>query len=518
MDGTFSVQLPKGNTSYSVQVNSRANNAHLFASVLNSPDQNGFYSLIASTTATVDTNLGLLTAAANGNLLGGAFNILDQLLNANLFLLNQVGHCAATFSGCKNFDPSAHKVWVYWTKGFNPNDYFGPGGGALSFYLRGYSRLFILGGQNGDTDNSDTDHFDNSVIIHEYGHFLEDNWLKTDSPGGPHDGDELLDPRLAWSEGWGDFIQAAVRNDPHYIDSIGNVDGTTELAFYADTETTSAGSDYPRFAGEGNFRELAVARLLWDSIDSNSDSMFGFSDDIQGQFQEIWAVLSKSTYGYLDPTFAFRNAGLFHLAQQYLHDHPQGADPAAPDWVNIRGLNAQTADTSHYAQYLVPSTSGSCAGSPVLNTTNAALPGNSYYFSISPATSALENGSYAASDLFQNNRFYHLHFDSPGVHTLQLIYQDHVGVPKVADLDLYLYDSDGRFAVIQDLLGMSRIGIPQTGSPERSLQSETISSQLGAGDYLVDVNVYTGLGPGNPADYNLILDEVVLCPGRLVPL
>ena len=40
--------------------------------------------------------------------------------------------------------------------GFNPNYYFGATGG-LSFYLPGYSRLFILGGINGDVNSSDTD-------------------------------------------------------------------------------------------------------------------------------------------------------------------------------------------------------------------------------------------------------------------------------------------------------------------------------------------------------------------------
>src|SRR6185295_15313242 len=104
-----------------------------------------------------------------------------------------------------------------------------------------------------DTDNSDTDHFDNSVIIHEYGHFLEDNMFNSDSPGGSHNGDKVIDPRLAWSEGWGNFIQGAVRNVARYTDSLGNDDGTTRLIYDADMENAQIGNDTPNANGEGNF-------------------------------------------------------------------------------------------------------------------------------------------------------------------------------------------------------------------------------------------------------------------------
>jgi hypothetical protein len=167
--GNFTFTLPQGSVTYTVSVSSRSLNSHLHASVLNSPDSNMFYSVSGTVSAASSTSGVSIVAAADGAVLGGAFNILDQLLNENEFLQSKVGTiCASTFTGCLNYDPTVHKITAYWKKGFNPNEYFGSPSSGLSFYLPGYSRLFILGGIGGDTDSSDTDHFDNSIILHAW--------------------------------------------------------------------------------------------------------------------------------------------------------------------------------------------------------------------------------------------------------------------------------------------------------------------------------------------------------------
>ncbi len=514
--GNFTFNLPQGNANYTLYVNSRtfptpalSAVTHAFVSVLSRPSQNRFYSLVAGVNAAASSSVGTLTAPANGNLLGGAFNIFDQIVRANEYLVAQAGHCSVSFTLCSDYDPARHKVSAYWEKGFNPNDFFAPNGGGLSFYLPGYSRLFILGGVNGDVDHSDTDHFDNSVIVHEYGHFLEENWLETDSPGGAHSGDEILDPRLAWSEGWGDFLQSAVTGDGHYIDTIGNTDGVTSVAFYVDTETPSNGSDRPGADGEGNFREFAVTRLLWDVIDpvDPGEVQFGGSDNNANHFSEIWAALTKTRYGFRDPTFKFRNPGLFLQAQNYLHLHPLGSDTAASDWSEVNALNRLTADVSHYAQLVLPASVGTCAPAPA----------NGYYFSLTPEPSASESGTLASSDLFRNNRFYQLHIDSAhaGSHNIDLIYQQN-GAGAISDLDLYVYNNRARFAVVTDMIGYSR-NLPSGTPPELSVQTESARGAFTPGDYLINVNVFTGSGIGAKADYNLKMDGVLLCPGNLVP-
>jgi hypothetical protein len=499
VDGTFSFDLPVSSDTYTVSIDSRSNNSYLVASVLNSPEFNQYYAITTTVVPDVSKSVGTLTATADGDVMAGPFNILDQLLNANDYLRSQVGSCGSTFSGCTSFTV-APKVSAYWQKGFNPNSYFG-GSSGLSFYLPGYYRLFILGGLNGDTDHSDTDTFDNSVIIHEYGHFLEDSMFKSDSPGGSHNGNKVLDGRLAWSEGWGDFIQAAVRNDAHYIDTIGNVDGLTELAFYVDLETASVGSDYPTSSGEGNFREFAVTRLLWDAIDNTStETAFSNTDNVSGKFNEIWASLTKSQYGYRDPHYAFRNVGYLHLSQEWLQ-----ANQSASDWSAIRAMNRHIGDTSRFAQYVEP---GTCSS-----------------YSITPTYVSSDTGSLATSDPFYNNRFYYLRVKdpsdssdiglSPGTYTIQLNYQDSDGIGTEADLDLYLYNNSARFGNSSDMISYSRAEPDYNAS---SGQSESITVTLAAGNYLIDVNVYTGGSIGGAAGFTLKLnDGSTLCPTNLAP-
>jgi hypothetical protein len=298
---------------------------------------------------------------------------------------------------------------------------------------------------------------------------------------------------------------------------MGNTDGTTEMIYYVDTETVSAsGFDYTANLGEGNFREFSITRMLWDAIDSTSDSQFTFTDSVSNAFDEIWASLTKATNGYRDSRFAFRNVGLLHLAQTWLHNNE-----SAQDWSSIRGLNRHVGDTSGYGQAVIPSAvttggGGSCANSGAAPAITVGS--NKYYFSVTPTSSSGDSGSLETSNLFWNNRFYHLKigsspFAAAGTHTLQLKYQDDDGAGTLADLDMYLYNESARFNVSNDIVSSSRAN-PSGGVT--AVQSEAVTVGLPAGDYLINVNVYTGGSLGTQADFNLILDGVVLCPYDLV--
>jgi hypothetical protein len=514
--GNISFSLPRGNVSYKVSINSRAYNAFLKASVLNAPEQNLFYSLTTTVTATASTNFGTLTATANGDLLGGAFNILDQLYNANAYLRAQVGSCSTNFAGCKdvNLTSTIGKVSAYWEKGFNPNSYFGSTSG-LSFYLPGYSRLFILGGVDGVVDTADTDHFDNSVIVHEYGHFLEDTVGNSDSPGGSHNGNKVIDPRLAWSEGWGNFFQAAVIDsdaaaaaiyDGHYIDTIGNDDGDTDMAFYVGLETAVSGYDYPLNQGEGNFREFSVTRLLWDVIDNTpTESQFGGLDDVSNKFPEIWAAFSSTLHGFKNSAYSFRSVSLLHLIQEYFHS--VDTHSATADWSNVRLNERHDGNEGHYAQYVT--TSGCTSGSYV---STGSVAGNHYYFATG-SSFASDNGSLSNSNQFLNNSFFRFIAPSNGTHTLKMIYQDADGSAVEADLDFYVYNDNYTFSHTSDMVGYSR----QDPISATTIETEAVSGTLSGGaNYLLNVNVYTGSALGTQAYFNLYYDGSLLCPANIV--
>jgi hypothetical protein len=384
-------------------------------------------------------------------------------------------------------------VTAYWERGFNPNTYFGASQIGLSFYLPGYKRLFILGGINGDTDYTDTDHFDNSIILHEYGHFLEDAFSSTDSPGGYHGGNSLIDARLAWSEGWGNFIQAAILDNPFYIDTLGNSDGSTGFIFKINLETPDEecedtpslpGCDEPVLDKEGNFREFAITRFLWDTIDAyNSDLASESSETFEDGFPEIWATMSGNN-GFLDPNVAFRSIGLIHSIQDSL---TFGGSPTTLDWSVLRTAHKQNGDRSEYAQYAV-------GDSTTCNT--------SLNFSIDPYYSDSDSGSFSTSHLLRNNDFYHIKHEG-GPLSVTLNYQT-TGGPKEVDMDLYLYNEDARFGQSDDIVAYSW---NESDDNPATAEQEAFSTDLPAGNYLLNVMIYTGNAPsctvpgGQPDDY-----------------
>jgi hypothetical protein len=150
--GTYSFVLPQSSGTLTVTVTSRSNNSNVKAYIYDDPRYNNYYALTTTFTPDLTKTLATMTAEVTGAVLGGAFNILDQILKANEYLRAQVSNCSATFTGCSNFTV-APKSTVYWKLGFNPAEYYGSTSSGISFYLPGYSRLFILGGIEDDYDN-----------------------------------------------------------------------------------------------------------------------------------------------------------------------------------------------------------------------------------------------------------------------------------------------------------------------------------------------------------------------------
>jgi len=119
--------------------------------------------------------------------------------------------------------------------------------------------LFILGAAN-----SDTDEYDSAVVGHEWGHYYESVFSRSDSIGGSHGNEDMLDIRLAFGEGFGTAIGCIIIDSPLYIDSLGSAQGQS---FGDDLEAQTPSSNNP-----GWFNEASVYRVLYDIYDSNSDA------------------------------------------------------------------------------------------------------------------------------------------------------------------------------------------------------------------------------------------------------
>lgn len=128
------------------------------------------------------------------------------------------------------------------------------------------NEIYVLG-----KDGVDTDEFDNHVIAHEWGHFFEANLSRADNPGGPHSGGDVLDPRIAFGEGYGNALSAILLPDPIYADTLWSQGRL--VAFGFDMETAPSPTDDPT---PGVFSEFSVMRLLYDIFDPTSVAEAGY--------------------------------------------------------------------------------------------------------------------------------------------------------------------------------------------------------------------------------------------------
>lgn len=142
--------------------------------------------------------------------------------------------------------------------------------GSTSFTrISGVPTILVLGNANNDTDE-----YDQHVIAHEFGHYVEDTQSRNDSIGGPHSLSQRLDPRLAFSEGWSNAFSGIVLGDPVYRDSSG-AGQSTGFRFSVESNTFSASGWY----GEGS-----VHSIVYDVFDSAPDG----ADAISAGFGPVY--------------------------------------------------------------------------------------------------------------------------------------------------------------------------------------------------------------------------------------
>lgn len=126
------------------------------------------------------------------------------------------------------------------------------------------NELYILG-----KDGVDTDEFDTHVMAHEWGHFYQANISRSDSTGGRHGPGDVLDPRLAFGEGWGNALSAMVMPTTTYLDTSWS--NSRPEAFGFDLELDPTPTDDPTPSA---FSETSVMRTLYDFYDSNAEGAF----------------------------------------------------------------------------------------------------------------------------------------------------------------------------------------------------------------------------------------------------
>ncbi|MGE0082040.1 MAG: hypothetical protein AB7U81_12155 [Thiohalomonadaceae bacterium] len=253
-----------------------------------------------------------LNIAVQGEI-AGAFNMLDLYAAAGEFVHEHGGEYPPALS-------------VHWEPGNAP-----PGG--TTYYCRSCGGgIYVLGGVTTSQGIAgDTDHFDDDVLLHEYGHFLEDRFGVLHSPGGAHTlTDEAQDLRLAWSEGFSSFMAGAIKSWmdarqhralsseglPYsgYLDTADGQAGPSG-GFYFDFGTTQR-----RYASS----EAAVTKVLWNlhATDAGMDDIWAvFSEDFAAasathpaSLETFWDAWQAST-SVASPLAVAVNA----LAERHIH-------------------------------------------------------------------------------------------------------------------------------------------------------------------------------------------------------
>lgn len=477
LDGVSPLTISNDPGSYTIKIMSRTNHTlsvptgktpfKYVASVKKDIYSNDVHTLsgtVGSTGAgTISKNLvAYARESESSEILGGAFNIYNSLLVAYEYLSQNTG---TSNLACLN-----PKLDVYWQAGFNPAQYLYPSAdpnnlGTVSFYVRGENQLYINGGVIGNVSTKDTDHFDDSVIIHELGHHVEDVCGKMDSPGGTHYGLYRIDPRFAWSEGWGNFFGAHViannisKINPdltaqlagadwsHYLDTQGYADSGVNSGFsLIFLNLTRPGND-PEFAGDGRYydkvdpvahpgeghtREVSVSRSLFKGANTCAS---GCANSLN--FEHYWKAFENdpSGNGMGKSQYPFRSSVRFYNRLNAVAPSIMSGINPILDADEAQQLDSSSSYTDNGYQVWVP------YGIKLVNTGST------------PCTTPLRiqprNEFPIVTDGFSDHRYSNHYFTIdlsilPGVTQITLT-ATKVGGGTDTDIDLILYKDGYRF-------------------------------------------------------------------------
>lgn len=347
--------------------------------------------------------------ATESNRGSGPFNILNEIKKANKLILGV--DSGVLFP----------QITVNWSTTYSDGTYFSAEKDAA----------FI----NGDR-TIDSDEFDDTVIVHEYGHFIAAKFSRDDSPGGPHYLGAKMDVRLAWSEGWANFFGCVCNSTSQYID--------TNSAGGFSFDVSNDAVDQP-----GVWNELSVASTLWDIFDSKPAN--APTVHLGAGFKNIWVTMRhlQGDQGFI--------LYLVDFCGQYLSSVP------------ATGKSIESILQNHNIKYKSNSAPPVDDPIPAQMKSGATLSGAVDCLSHPDANPPVVGGI----NLFSSSNFYSFSISADKVVTIDLVVAN---VPSGAkgDLTLYLYDSE------RNLVSSSENHIKVGGK-------QHISTNLVGGAYMVEV-------------------------------
>ncbi|NNF67888.1 MAG: hypothetical protein HKM98_10305, partial [Gammaproteobacteria bacterium] len=152
--------------------------------------------------------------------------------------------------------------------------------------LDGSREILLLG-----AEDSDTDEYDQHVVIHEWGHYFEDAFSRADTVGGAHSPGDRLDPRVAFSEGWGYAYAGITTGDPVTRDALGFGQAS---GFEIDVDENDN-------LNPGWFSEGSAQSIIYDVVDAGTDGV----DATNLGFGPIYNLMSGQLAASVPPLTLF---------------------------------------------------------------------------------------------------------------------------------------------------------------------------------------------------------------------
>lgn len=327
--------------------------------------------------------------------------------------------------------------------------------GGETFYMGGSAPTITVAGQV----NVDTDEYDWHVIVHEYAHYLEDRFSRSDSIGGPHAFGDILDPRVAFSEGFAYAFAGMVLDDPVVRDTLGT-NQSRDSHFNVETNTTT---------NAGWFSESSVQEVVYDYYDAGAEA----NDTLSLPFVTLWNVLK----GPQRSTPAFTTLFPFVTG---LRQAVPGSAAAIDARLTAESISVTSLDDFGSAETHLP-----VVGAPVAAD---ALPIHALSTIGGAATTVRSTNKWGTFNALSNSRF--LRFSLPAARTVTIT----AGTSTPArDIDFWLF----------------RAGVPIVAAEDAGSAPEARTVNLAAGDYLLEVydcdNVEACSGSPQPIDIDVTL-------------
>jgi hypothetical protein len=269
--------------------------------VINNTNNNAIYTLTTPVTTvtsnvTTDFNAGSGVDAATrtytGTRASAPFAILDTIHQGRLFV--QAVDAAVVF-------PALTVQWSTSNKTVAGTQNIAIGDGPGTSY--GDPNLWLNG-----TEGVDTDEYDSTVVAHEWGHYFQEKFSATDSPGGDHT--LLVDSvhlSLAFDEGFATAMGSMIMNDTTQINTMGANQATGSILtanIEADGfDDTTDNTVTAAIKQDGYYSENSTIEIVWDLFDSGTEA----GDTVALGFAPLYKVMinGQKETGALTSIFSF---------------------------------------------------------------------------------------------------------------------------------------------------------------------------------------------------------------------